>query len=147
MLLRSFLVAGTMVAGTFAHAGSDFGTREEAKALAEAMIAVVEADGIDAGIQAMYDPDFPFMRTRMGVNLFQGSIIIADNREPETVAADYTTVADLTGEVVWPRILEAAAAEDDAQLSWYHYDTQQEYLYDCFSMRADRDDGLVMVCR
>jgi hypothetical protein len=83
----------------------------------------------------------------MGVNLFQGSIVIADNREPETVAADYSETADLTGAVVWPRIRDAGQVGDDAILTWYHYDTQEAYEYHCYSKRADRDEGLVMVCR
>lgn len=124
-----------------------FGTREEAKALADAMIAIVDDGGIDAAIQAMHDPGQPFVTTRMGVNLFEGSTVIADNREPETIAADYTETADLTGRLVWPLISAAAEVEGDAYLKWYHYDTQEEYDYKCFAKRSETADVTVMVCR
>jgi hypothetical protein len=129
-------------------AGQDFGTREEARALAQRLVAIIDADGIQAAVEAIYDPSQPFVATRMGVNLFQGSTVIGDNREPETVAADYSGSADLTGEPVWPRVSDAAArGGDDAVLKWYHYDTQEVYDFHCFAMRAERDDGHVMVCR
>lgn len=128
-------------------AGTDFGTRTEARALAESLISIVETEGIDAAIDAVYSEGGPFQETRMGVNLFKGTFVIADNREPEMVAADYSSVPDLTGENVWPRIAAAAERSDDVVLKWYHYDTQAVYDYHCFSMRADRDDAAVMICR
>ena len=122
-------------------AADDFGTREEARALAERLVAIIDAE-------AIYDPAQPFLASRMGVNLFRGSMVIADNREPETVAADYAAISDLTGEAAWPRISAAASLGGaDAILKWYHYDTQEIYDYRCFAMKADRDDGHVMVCR
>lgn len=128
-------------------ADGDFGTRAEAKALADRMIAIVDSDGIEAAIQAMHNPAEPFVSARMGVNLFSGSTVIADNREPETIAADYSETADLTGTMVWPLIDAAALAEDDALLKWYHYDTQESYDYKCYSKRSADADATVMVCR
>lgn len=124
-----------------------FGTREEAKQLAEAMIAIVDDGGIDVAIQAMHDPRQPFVSTRMGVNLFEGSTVVADNREPETIAADYSEIADLTGRLIWPQVAAAARIEDDARLKWYHYDTQEEYDYKCFAKRSEVADITVMICR
>lgn len=130
-----------------AHAASDFGSKAEAKALATALIDIVNTQGIEAAAKAVYDPSQDFVATRMGVNLFQGSTVIADNREPEMVAADYSETADLTGAYVWPIISAAADREDDAVLKWYHYDTQEDYDYHCYSLRAQRDRAVVMVCR
>lgn len=128
-------------------ADGDFGTRAEAKAVADAMIAIVDAEGVAAAMQAMHDPSQPFVGSRMGVNLFSESTVIADNREPETIAADYAETADLTGALVWPLISAAADVEGDANLKWYHYDTQESYDYKCFSKRSEIVDVTVMVCR
>jgi len=147
MSLKSVLTAILLLAAPSVQAGSDFGTREEAQRLASALIDIVEADGIEAAVEAMHDRDHPFVTSRMGVNLFQNSTVIADNREPEMVATDYSHIADLTGTIVWPIIDDAARIEDDAVLKWYHYETQEEYVYDCFSKRSMRDDATVMVCR
>ena len=138
---------GLVLAPSIAVADGDFGTRGEAQRLANAMIAIVEAEGIEAGVTAMHDASHPFVGSRMGVNLFQGSTVIADNREPETVAADYSETEDLTGKLAWPVIAAAAAVEGDAALKWYHYDTQEEYDYKCFAKRSDRENATVMVCR
>ena len=124
-----------------------FGTRAEARTLAERMIKIVDENGIEAAISAMHDPDEPFVGSRMGINLFSGRTVVADNREPETIAADYSQIADLTGSLVWPIIAAAATAEDDANLKWYHYDTQEEYDYKCYSKRSADTVVTVMVCR
>lgn len=147
--MKAFLVALAVAAPlSQAQAGQDFGTRDEARALAERLVAIIDEKGIKAAVEAIYDPALPFVGSRMGVNLFQGSMVIADNREPETVAADYSAIADLTGAPVWPRVSAAAeSGGDDAVLKWYHYDTQEVYDYHCFSMHAARDDGYVMICR
>ncbi len=125
----------------------DFGTREEAKQLAELMISIVDSDGIEAAVAAMHQPDLPFVSSRMGINLFSGKTVISDNREPETIAADYSETVDLTGAPVWPIIAAAAEVEDDAALKWYHYDTQEEYDYRCYSKGSAAGDATVMVCR
>ena len=147
--MKNLIVGAACLAalGTPALAGTDFGTKEEARALARALVAIIDADGISAAVTAMHDPAHPFAASRLGVNLFQGSVVIADNREPEMVAADYAETADLTGALVWPLIYAAAQVEDDAVLKWYHYDTQEDYDFHCYSMMAHRDDGVVMVCR
>ena len=128
-------------------ADSDFGTKEEARSMADLMIEIVEEQGLEAAVRAMHENDMPFVGSRMGVNLFEGSTVIADNREPETIAADYSQTADLTGALVWPLISAAAATEGDAELKWYHYDTQEEYDYKCHSKSAQSMDVTVMVCR
>ncbi|ARE41373.1 hypothetical protein RGUI_3232 [Rhodovulum sp. P5] len=135
------------IAAVPAAAAPVLGTKEEGRALAKALVEIIDRDGIEAATQAVYDPDLPFVHSRQGVNLFTGSTVIADNREPEMVAADYSQTPDLTGELVWPRVWAAADIEDDAVLKWYHYDTQEVYDFHCFSMHANRDQGLVMVCR
>ena len=139
--------AAIVLSAGVAAAGTDFGTKEEARALATKLVSIIDDEGVAAAASAVVDPDGPFRFSRMGINLFHGSTVIADNREPEMVASDYISVADLTGEPVWTRISSAADRQDDAVLDWYHYDTQEEYQYHCYSMRASRDDGLVMVCR
>jgi hypothetical protein len=146
--MRIHLIVSAVLALSLpAHAGTDFGTKEEARALATELVGIIDRDGIAAAANALLTPDGIFRRSRMGVNLFHGSTVIADNREPETVADDYSETPDLTGVPVWPRISAAAAKQDDVILKWYHYDTQEIYDYHCFSMRASRDDGTVMVCR
>ncbi len=130
-----------------AFSGTDFGTKEEARDLASRLVAIIDSGGVASAAESVVDPDGPFRYSRLGVNLFRGSIVVADNREPESVAADYSKTRDLTGELVMARILAAAAQNDDVVLKWYHYDTQEVYDFHCFSMRASRDDGTVMVCR
>ena len=70
----------------------------------------------------------------MGVNLFTGSTVIADNREPETISADYSEAAALTGALVWPLIASATEVEGDANLK-------------CHSKGCGLFDVTVMVCR
>lgn len=147
MIRKLCAVAVTAACPGVALADGDFGTRDEAKTLAEAMIAIVDERGIEAAVSAMHDPDYPFLASRMGVNLFTGSTVVADNREPETIAADYSETADLTGSLVWPIISAAAQAGGDAHLKWYHYDTQDEYDYKCYSKKSGAQDVTVMVCR
>jgi hypothetical protein len=147
-MIRQTIIAAVLgTLPTVSCADGDFGTREEAKLLADKMIAIVDNEGIEAAIKAMHAPNSPFVSSRMGVNLFSGSTVIADNREPETIAADYSEMADLTGALVWPIVAAAAEVEGDAALKWYHYDTQENYDYKCFSKGSDTVDVTVMVCR
>jgi hypothetical protein len=125
----------------------DFGTREQAKHLADRMVQIVDAAGIEAAMAAMHDVEEPFVSSRMGVNLFMGSMVVADNREPETIATDYIETLDMDGNLVWPIISAAAEIEGDANLKWYHYDTQEAYDYKCYSKRSRASDATVMVCR
>lgn len=134
-------------AGSAATAGTDFGTRAEAEQLADALVAIIQADGLATAAEAVTDPDGPFRDSPMGVNLFHGSVVIADNREPESVAADFAETADLTGELAWPRIRAAADKDTDVVLKWYHYDTQEAYDFHCYSTHAEGADAVVMVCR
>lgn len=136
-----------LISAPFARAGNDFGTRAESIALADALVEVVEAGGIASAIAAVHDPMQPFAASRLGINLFHGSVEVADNREPEMVSSDYAETADLTGTPMWPLVTRAADVGDEAVLLWYHYDTQETYRYHCYSKRARRDDALVMVCR
>lgn len=128
-------------------ASGDFGTVEDAKAIASTMTEIIKTDGLDAGIAAMHDPAHPFSDSQMGIHVFEQSIIVADNREPELIASSYAEIADLTGEPMWPRIVAAADASSDAQLEWYHYDTEAEYTYQCHSEWATPGEVIVMVCR
>lgn len=145
--MKRLVTATAICCATLASAGQDFGTFEEAKALAESLVAIIDTDGLDAARLAVTDPQYPFRHSLMGVNLFEGSYVIADNREPETVAADYATTADLNGNLVYDQIMAAADGPGDAVLKWYHYDTQEVYDYHCYSLRANRENGMVMVCR
>ncbi|MFC6638353.1 hypothetical protein GV827_00350 [Sulfitobacter sp. JBTF-M27] len=128
-------------------AGIDFGAPQEADALADRMIGIIDNEGLDAAVEAMHDPSQPFRTSRMGVNLFRGSFVISDNREPEMVASDYGQTADLTGAPAWPRIVAAARDNGVATLLWYHYDTQEVYEYQCHARAAKSVDASVMVCR
>ncbi len=132
---------------TLGFAMGDFGTAEEAQSLANQMTAIVNEGGVDAAISAMHDPSLPFTATEMGVHVFEQSIIVADNREPELIASSYAAVEDLTGEPMWPRIIAAADEQGEAVLEWYHYDTEAEYTYNCYSEWATPQEVLVMVCR
>ena len=97
-MIRKLLCA-TVVALVPAAGWSDgyFGTREEAKQLADEMITIVDSEGIEMAIKAMHDPQRPFVGSRMGVNLFEGSTVIADNREPETIAAEMVSLRHAGG--------------------------------------------------
>lgn len=132
--------------GTASLAGV-LGTKEDAINIANELSAIVQSHGLDAGIAAMQDPDMRFSTSSLGIHLFNRGIIVADNREPELLAASYVDLADLTGEPMWPRITAAAAIDDDAMLEWYHYDTQEEYLFACHSTWAVAETVIVMVCR
>lgn len=133
--------------GAPALSGQALGTAEEAERLADALLGIADEGGLGAAVEAVYDPDLPFVASRLGVNLFEGSTVIADNREPEMVAAPYDETADLTGELVWPRIDAAAAKGEDVVLRWYHYDTQEPYDFRCFSKRGEDATITVMICR
>ncbi|WP_373636729.1 hypothetical protein [Yoonia sp. BS5-3] len=126
---------------------SDFGTKEQSQDIAGQLSAIVQTGGVDAGIDAMHDPSQPFSTSTLGIHLFEDGIIVGDNREPELLAAAYTEVEDLTGEPMWPRIVAAADMRDDAMLEWYHYDTEVEYTYACYSEWAIEGTALIMVCR
>lgn len=111
------------------------------------MTAIVTANGADGAIDAMHDPSLPFVETVMGVHVFEEGIIVAENREPELIAASYAKVEDLTGETMWPRIAAAADGSSEAILEWYHYDTEAEYTYNCCSEWAIEPQVLIMGCR
>ena len=145
--MRLLLAASLALLGTSATAMNDFGTEDEARAIASKMTQIIQSDGLDAGIAAMHDASMPFSASQMGIHVFEQSIIVADNREPELIASSYAEVEDLTGEAMWPRIVAAADASSDAILEWYHYDTEAEYTYQCYSEWSVPGDVLVMVCR
>jgi len=145
--MRLILAASLALLGTSATAMNDFGTEDEARAIASKMTQIIQSDGLDAGIAAMHDASMPFSASQMGIHVFEQSIIVADNREPELIASSYAEVEDLTGEAMWPRIVAAADASSDAILEWYHYDTEAEYTYQCYSEWSVPGDVLVMVCR
>lgn len=150
--LTAFIVATAASASpgaapaTDAKAG-DFGTRAEAVTLAEALMDRIDREGLQAGIDAVFDRAGPYAATRLGVNLFAGPVLIADNREPEMVAAPFDRTPDMTGEPAWPRVVEALGKDTDAELRWYHYDTQAPYDYRCVVRGASSIDALVMICR
>lgn len=145
--LASLSLAATAILALPALASGEFGTDAEARDIAAAMSGIIRSDGLEAGIAAMHDPTQPFAASRMGIHVFEQSVIVADNREPELIASSYAEIADLTGEPMWPRITAAADAASDAILEWYHYDTDAEYTYRCHSEWAVAGDVLVMVCR
>lgn len=128
-------------------AGADFGSQEEAQNVAETMVKIIQDGGVDAGIAAMHDAALPFATSEMGIHVFESAIIVADNREPELIAASYAEIQDLTEEAMWPRIVEAADRHGEAVLKWYHYDTEEIYDYHCHSEWATAGEVLVMVCR
>lgn len=146
MKLKTICAGLVVCCGTTSMA-SDFGTKEEARDIARQLTAIVQNGGVDAGIDAMHDAAKPFSSSVLGIHLFEDGIIVGDNREPELLAASYEEVEDLTGEAMWPRIVAAADAKDDAILEWYHYDTEVEYSYACYSEWAIEGSALVMVCR
>lgn len=82
--VAAMLAGAAMVVGVpmDAHAAAAFGTEAESFEMVDAMIAVIDADGLDAGIAAMHDPALPFAASALGVHVFQSGIIVADNREP-----------------------------------------------------------------
>lgn len=146
MKVKVFAVGLAALIGTSATAG-DFGSEQDARNIANQMSTIIQASGIDAGIAAMHDAGQPFSASQLGIHVFEDGIIVGDNREPELLAASYADVADLTGEPMWPRIVAAANEQADAILEWYHYDTEAEYTYACYSEWAIADSALVMVCR
>ncbi len=147
MTKKPLLVIAALAFGSQALASGDFGSEAEAREIAEQLSQIVASGGIDAGIAAMHDPAHPFSSSQLGIHLFEDSIIVGDNREPELIATSYAEVEDLTGEAMWPRIVAAADATSDAILEWYHYDTEAEYSYACYSEWAISGSALVMVCR
>lgn len=145
--MRTTFTLAAILATTAAHASVDFGTADEAKSITSEMVQIIQSEGLDAGIAAMHDPAKPFATSKMGIHVFEQSVIVADNREPELIASSYAEVEDLTGEAMWPRIVAAADVSGDAVLEWYHYDTEAEYTYNCHSQWAVPGDVIVMTCR
>lgn len=142
----SACLLAALIGTSGAFAGTEFGTEAEAREIAAQMVSIIQSGGVDVSISAMHDPAHPFSASQMGIHVFEDSVIVADNREPELIATSYVEVADLTQETMWPRIVAAAEARTDAVLEWYHYDTEAEYTYDCYSEKAE-DNVIVMVCR
>lgn len=140
------LIAAFGLTASIGTAG-DFGSADEARTIGMMLADIVAEGGVDAGISAMHDPSLPFSSSSLGIHLFEAGIIVGDNREPELIASSYEEVQDLTGEPMWPRIVDAADQNGEAVLEWYHYDTEAEYSYNCFSTWAEADTALVMVCR
>ncbi|MEM9972032.1 MAG: hypothetical protein AAF762_13175 [Pseudomonadota bacterium] len=147
MLGRTMAACVAIAAAGSLYAAGAFGTQAEAQEIALQMSQIIARGGLDAGIAAMHDPALPFTTSAMGIHVFERSVIVADNREPELIATSYAEVPDLTGEAMWPRIVAAADRNGDALLEWYHYDTEAEYSYQCYSTWAMPRDVLVMVCR
>lgn len=147
MFRQLCLLPACLVAATAATANTDFGTADDARSIAGQMSEIIAANGIDSGIEAMHDLAMPFATSKMGIHIFEDSIIVGDNREPELIASSYAEVQDLTGESMWPRIVAAADTKSDAILEWYHYDTEAEYTYECYSEWAIAGSAIVMVCR
>ncbi len=127
--------------------GTAFGTEADARKMATYLSEIIVVDGVDAGIDAMNDPDMPFASSAMGLQIFEGSMIVADNRAPDLEVTSFADVADLTWTPMWPRIVEAAHTGEDATLQWYHYDTETEYTFHCYSEWAQGNSVLVMACR
>lgn len=140
LILTTTLAAPALATG-------EFGSLEEATTIAQQMTAIIQEQGLDAGIAAMHDNNLPFSSSQMGIHVFEDSIIVADNREPELIATSYADIEDLTGESMWPRIVTAADAQTEATLEWFHYDTEAEYSYSCYSEWAIAGSTIVMVCR
>lgn len=136
-----------LLSASVAFADGDFGTENEARTIAASMSEVITTNGLDAAIAAMHDSSYPFSTSDLGIHVFEQGVIVADNREPELTATSYVDLADLTGDSMWPRITSAADAQSDAILEWYHYDTEAEYSYKCYSEWAQASEVLVMVCR
>ncbi|MEL6521217.1 MAG: hypothetical protein AAFQ66_09640 [Pseudomonadota bacterium] len=133
---------------SLAQAGSgEFGSLEEARDYANQLSTIIREDSVEASMLAMHSPDHPFQSSPMGIHVFEQGIIVADNREPELISVSYEDLADLTGENMWPRIVEAANSKSEAELEWYHYDTGAEYSFACYSEWAVPDEVLIMVCR
>lgn len=145
--MKSLLIALALAAPAPLLAAEDFGTLEDSRRLGAALIEIIDAGGVAAGARAVLDPEGPYRRTRLGVNLFHGTIIVADNREPETVSSDYRETQDLNGALVWPLIEAAAKVQGETMLRWYHYDTQAPYDFRCLAMAATQHDATVMICR
>lgn len=136
-----------LLVGTTAQATESLGTEEEGLQLAEQIIQIIDRDGIDAAVSALASPDLPFSSTRQGVNLFNGSTVVGDNREPEMVYQDYAEISDLTGALAWPKIAEGAANKGEVVLKWYHYETQGVYDFTCITRSAKDPSYSVMICR
>lgn len=145
--LLGAVVVASLFSATAAVAGTAFGSDDEAREVAGKMSKIITDQGLEAGIEAMHDPAYPFATSEMGIHVFEGSVIVADNREPELIATSYAEVQDLTEEPMWPRIVQAAHKRSDAALKWYHYDTEEIYDYHCYSEWAVEPEILVMVCR
>ena len=135
------------LASSVAIAGTDFGTDQEARDITQQMVDIIKDQGLDAGIAAMHDASGPFLDTKMGVHIFQESIIVADNREPELIAASYAGVTDANGNDMWEMIQAAAAETTDFVTLWTHYDTNEPYEYHCFTQYAVEGQVTVMTCR
>ena len=144
MIRASVLALGVGLGASGAHAGA-FGTADEAEAILQQIVEIIDAGGIGQAISAVHDPGQPFARSAMGIHVFADTIILADNREPELIAMSYAEVEDLTGQTMWPRIVAAAETGTPAVLDWYHYDTKARYAYRCHCAYARR--AIVMVCR
>lgn len=130
-----------------AYALEDFGTFEEGDRLAAQVVQLIDERGMAGAAESLFDPDLPFASTRQGINLFEGSVLVGDNREPEMVEEDFSQLEDLTGAIPWTKIESAMETDGLLTLKWYHYDTQEPYDYNCIARRARNPRYAVLVCR
>ena len=147
MKMMNLTAVVVLLTSALAQADSSLGTKEETDLLAAEIVRIIDEKGMDRAVQALVDPAMPFASTRQGVNLFDGSIIVGDNREPEMVRADYADLTDLNGALMWKLISEAAPENAEVVIKWYHYDTQEVYDYSCLARNAADPRFTVMVCR
>jgi hypothetical protein len=141
------ILALVLIGNLPSQAGKSLGTREEGEELARLMIEKIEDMGIRDATAAMFDPSLPFSSTRQGINVFTGSVLVGDNREPEMVEQDYRDITDLTGALIWTEMTAGLAENREITLKWYHYDTQEVYDFSCVLRATSDSEHTVMVCR
>ncbi len=147
MKLGILVATLSLFTASAALSGTAFGTEADARKMTTYLSEIIVLDGIEAAIDAMADPEMPFASSAMGLQIFEGSMVVADNRAPDLAAVSYADVPDLTWTPVWPRIVAAADTGAHAKLEWYHYDNKTEYTYHCYSEWAQGNSVLVMACR
>lgn len=135
-----------------ARAGTDFGTEEQAKAMADKVIAMVGAQGADTVAGALRDKSTEIGGSAMGVVLEKvegdSMTVIAHNKFPEISNMDFTQMQDLRGNYLLKDFKIAAdKGGADVKNYWPHYTSGQEYEYDCFTKWIKPNDLMITVCR
>lgn len=145
--LFAALAALVLVTGP-ARAGTDFGSDQDVRTLANELAGFIRDKGVPATAASLKDKSSPFGGARPGVMFFVDGKVAGHNRYPELIGLDLATIQDLRGTLVSTAFTAAADKGGDYTLHfWPHYDTEKEYEWHCFASWVEKGRIMTAICR